>query len=144
MEVYLKYSFDAILFFVKIDAFHNTSKNILDTVHIYSQINGTNVYKIPFRVVVVSDKNDNYYDDIGYGDKQRIWLEISNILSEDQIIFVEFNGNYKPKLSHFYRAILSDEALGIKESAYTNWYFRGFNHFFSFDQFKLTAFKIYG
>ncbi len=56
MEVYLKYPFDAIIFFVQIDQFHNTARNILDTLQLFSQTNGANVYKIPFRVVALSQK----------------------------------------------------------------------------------------
>lgn len=54
-------------------------------------------------MVALSDKNENYYDDIGYGDKQRLWLEVCSILNGDQIIFVEFDGQFKQKLSLFYK-----------------------------------------
>ena len=56
MEVYLKYPFDAIIFFVQIDQFHNTARNILETLQLFSMTNGANVYKIPFRVVALSQK----------------------------------------------------------------------------------------
>ena len=81
MEVYLKYPFDAILFFVQIDHFHNTAKNILDTLQLFSQINGTNVYKVPFRVVALSERSEQHYDDIGRGDKHRLIDELDGILS---------------------------------------------------------------
>jgi hypothetical protein len=38
IDVYLKYSYNVVLFFVKIDAFHNTTKNILKNKLFYSQI----------------------------------------------------------------------------------------------------------
>jgi hypothetical protein len=80
MEVYLKYPFDALLFFVRIDAFHNTEYNILDTILMYSQANGENVYKIPLKVVVISEKNSLHYNDIAYGDKKLLFDEVYRIL----------------------------------------------------------------
>lgn len=73
MEVYLKYSFDAILFFVRIDAFHNTANKILGCILQYSQINGGNVYKIPVSIVALSQIGKQKYNDIGYGDKQSLF-----------------------------------------------------------------------
>jgi hypothetical protein len=114
VEVYLKYPFDAILFFVQIDQFHNTARNILDALQLYSQTNGSNVYKVPFRVVALSDRYYQSYDDIGRGDRQRLELELEGILDAGQIVYVEFNCGYRESLSGFYRAILKEEAGGIK------------------------------
>jgi hypothetical protein len=75
-------------------------------IQLYSRISGINVYKIPLRIVVVSNKTDKHYDSIGRGDKMGLWIEVSHLLSEDQIIFVEFNGKYKEKLSKFYKEIV--------------------------------------
>lgn len=106
IEVYLKYPFDAILFFVKIDEFHNTAKHFLETIQLYSRISGMNVYKIPLRIVAVSNKTGKYYDSIGRGDKMRLSVEVAHLINEDQIIFVEFNGKYNERLSRFYREII--------------------------------------
>jgi hypothetical protein len=67
VDVYLRASFDGILFFVRIDDFHNTCKNVLESLGLYSQISGNNVYKAAIKIVVISSKNGGNYDDIGYG-----------------------------------------------------------------------------
>lgn len=113
-------------------------------VQLYSRVSGINVYKIPLRIVAVSNKTDTNYDSISRGDKMGLCKEISHILLNDnQVIFVEFNGKYKEKLSRFYKEIIKGITLGIKESAYTNWYFRGIENYFSCGQLKLTFLKLF-
>jgi hypothetical protein len=143
VEVYLKSHFDGILFFVRIDDFHNTSRNVLESLAQYSQISGNNVYKIPIKIVVISAKSHSTYDDIGYGEKRRLREEVSNIFEEGQIIYVESDDSYQRELTKFYREILAEEAIGIKETAYSNWMVRDLSTYYSFDQCKLQLFKIY-
>lgn len=144
MEVYLKYSFDAILFFVRIDAFHNTASKILDCILQYSRINGGNVYKIPVSVVALSQIGTQQYNDIGYGDKQALCSEVSSIVEQGQIIFVESDRLYESRLSRLFKAVKKGEGKGVKESAYSNWYFKGIGSYFSCGQFKLAVFKLIG
>jgi hypothetical protein len=84
----LKAGFDGILFFVKIDDFHNTSRNVLESLVLYSQVTGCNVYKIPIKIVVISSKKGDDYDDIGYGEKRSFRDEVSNLFNDEQIIYV--------------------------------------------------------
>lgn len=144
MEVYLKYSFDAILFFVRIDAFHNTARKMLECILQYSQINGGNVYKIPVSIVALSQISHQHYNDIGYGDKQALCSEVSSIVEQGQIIFVESDQQYECRLSQLFRSIKKGEGKGVKESAYSNWYFRGIRDYFSCGQLKLALFKWFG
>jgi hypothetical protein len=65
-----------------------------------------NVYKIPIRIVAVSNRTETFYDSIGRGDKIRLSVEISHLINQEQIIFVEFNGKYNEKLSRFYKEII--------------------------------------
>lgn len=95
VDVYLKGGFDGILFFAKIEDFHNTSKNVLESLALFSQATGSNVYKIPIKIVVISSKNGEEYDDIGYGEKRSFRDEVSSLFSESQIIYVESDHAYE-------------------------------------------------
>jgi hypothetical protein len=53
-----------------------------------SQESGLNVYKIPIKIVVISTKNGQEYDDISYGEKRSFKDEVNNIVTEEQIIYV--------------------------------------------------------
>lgn len=143
VDVYLKFPFDALLFFVRIDDFHNTSRNILEAMNCFSSASGNNVYRIPVRIVALSSKTQGRYNDISYGDKRKLREEVSGILNEDQIIYVESDGSYKTELASFYHQIVRNEGEGIKESIYSNWMVNGISNWFILDQFKLNFFKIY-
>ncbi len=67
VDVYLNNSYDGILFFVKIDDFHNTSRNVVDSLALYSQASGCNIYQIPIKIIVISSRRGQNYDDIAYG-----------------------------------------------------------------------------
>ena len=56
VDVYLNNSYDGILFFVKIDDFHNTRRNVVDSLALYSQVSGCNIYQIPIKIIVISSK----------------------------------------------------------------------------------------
>lgn len=53
VEVYLKYPYDGILFFMDLVNFHKTSQNILKWLELCSEHNGINIFKIPLRVIVM-------------------------------------------------------------------------------------------
>lgn len=143
VDVYLKFPFDALLFFVRIDDFHNTSRNVLEAMNCFSSASGNNFYRVPVRIVALSSKAQGKYNDISYGDKRKLREEVSGILDEDQIIYVESDGTFKAELSTFYRQIVRSEAEGVKESIYSNWMVNGISNWFILDQFKLNLFKVY-
>lgn len=87
-EVYLRGGFDGVLFFVKIDHFHNTARNVLESLSLLSAASGANFYKIPIRAVVISNKNGQDYDDIAPCEQRRFQEEVSSLLAPEQIIFV--------------------------------------------------------
>ncbi len=94
MDAYFRYPFDALLFFVRIGDFHNSSKNLLQFLNSYSSISGSNVYKVPVAVTVLSSKMDDSYNDICYSEKRAFEEEISRIVQLDQIIYVESDQTY--------------------------------------------------
>lgn len=142
-EVYLRGGFDGVLFFVKIDHFHNTARNVLESLALLSVASGANLYKIPIRAVVISNKNGQDYDDIAPCEQRKFREEVSTLMTPEQIIFVESERNYEKELSFFYGELLEGSATGIKETAYSNWFIRGATGLFSFDHFKLQAMRLY-
>lgn len=142
-EVYLRGGFDGVLFFVKIDHFHNTVRNVLESLAQLSAASGANLYKIPIRAVVISNKNGQDYDDIAPCEQRRFQEEVSSLLTPEQIIFVESGRAYEKELSDFYRELLEGSAVGIKETTYSNWFIKGATGLLSFDHFKLQAMRLY-
>ena len=67
-----------------------------------SQASGVNVYKIPIKIVVISSKNAQEYDDIAYGDKRSFKDEVNNIVTEEQVIYLESGRCYQSQLTAFY------------------------------------------
>lgn len=59
MEVYLKYPYDGILFFVNVLSFHNTASGIMENLILFSQHSGINVFKIPIMAVLMAQKVDH-------------------------------------------------------------------------------------
>lgn len=133
-----------MLFFVRVDAFHNTARKLLQCILQYSQVNGRNVYKIPVSIVALAQLGQQRYNDIGYGDRQALCSEVGSIVEAGQIIFVESDGQFEGRLSQLWRAVRRGEGKGVKESAYSNWFFRGIGDYFSCGQLKLALFKWFG
>ena len=94
MDAYFKYPFNALLFFVRIGDFHNSSKNLLQFLNSYSSLSGSNVYKVPVAVIVLSSKLDDCYNDISYSEKRAFEDEINSIVQLDQIIYVESDQSF--------------------------------------------------
>ena len=69
MDAYLSYPFDGVLYFLNINEYHNPTWAILDQLSQISKLNGSNVFKIPLKIMVLSSKKEQYLS-IGQQDKR--------------------------------------------------------------------------
>ena len=60
MDAYWSYPYDGVLYFVNINEFHNPHWGILDQLSQISKLNGTNIFKIPIKIIVLSSKKQPY------------------------------------------------------------------------------------
>ena len=60
MDAYLSYPFDGVLYFLNINEFHNPHWAILDQLSQISKLNGSNIFKIPIKLIVLSSKKTPY------------------------------------------------------------------------------------
>jgi hypothetical protein len=56
MDAYFSYPFDAILYFLNINDYHNPQYAIIEQLAQISKLNGTNIFKMPVKVLVLSSK----------------------------------------------------------------------------------------
>ena len=125
MDAYLSYPFDGVLYFLNIHEYHNPHWGILDQLSQISKLNGTNIFKIPLKIIVLSSKKQSYLS-ISQRDKKNFVRQLEEIVDESMIVFVQDDHQYHCKLGQFIRQIIFQEAKGISESFYVNWQLKGF------------------
>lgn len=101
MDAYLSYPYDGVLYFLNIHEFHNPCWTILDQLTQLSKLNGTNIYSIPMKVIVLSSKIRNY-ESINPIEKRNFLRQLDGMISESMVIFVENNDSHINKLNDFY------------------------------------------
>jgi hypothetical protein len=56
MEVYLKYPYDGLIFFVNVQSYHNTDSVLMEHMVSFSRHSGINAYKIPILAVMLAQQ----------------------------------------------------------------------------------------
>ena len=88
MEAYWSYPFDGVLYFLNINEYHNAHWAILDQLSQISKLNGTNIFKIPVKIIVLASKKQPYLN-ISQRDKKNFINSLSGFIDESMIVFVE-------------------------------------------------------
>ena len=88
MDAYLTYPYDGVLYFLNINEFHNPQWAILDQLAQISKLNGTNIFKIPIKLVVLSSKKMPYLT-ISPQDKKNFISQLKDLIDQSMIIFVD-------------------------------------------------------
>lgn len=94
MDAYLSYPYDGVLFFLNINEYHNPQWSIVDQLAQISKLNGTNIYKIPIKVVVLSSKKMPYLN-ITSKDKRNLLKQLDGMVEESMVTFVEDESRYQ-------------------------------------------------
>lgn len=88
MDAYLSYPYDGVLYFLNINEFHNPQWAILDQLSQISKLNGTNIFKIPLKLIVLSSKQKPYLT-ITPHDKINFIKQLEGLIDKSMIIFVD-------------------------------------------------------
>lgn len=60
MDAYFSYPFDAVLYFLNINDYHNPQYSIIEQLAQISKLSGINIFKMPLKVMVIPSKNLPY------------------------------------------------------------------------------------
>ena len=82
------------LYFLNIDEFHNPCWGIINQLSQISRLNGTNIFKIPVKIVVLSAKKLPYLG-IGQNEKKEFVRQLEGMIDESMILFVEDDCGYR-------------------------------------------------
>lgn len=88
MDAYLSYPYDGVLYFLNINEFHNPQWAIIDQLAQMSKLNGTNIFKIPIKLVVLSSKQAPYLS-ISQHDKKNLISQLEGMVDQSMIVFVD-------------------------------------------------------
>jgi hypothetical protein len=88
MDAYFSYPFDGVLYFLNISDFHNPRFAILDQLVQISKVNGSNIFKIPLKVVVLPTKKHTF-ESISAVEKINLIGQLKGMVDQSMVEFVE-------------------------------------------------------
>ena len=88
MDAYFSYPFDGVLYFLNINDYHNPQFSIIEQLAQISKLNGSNIFKIPLKIMVLSSKHLPY-SSIRQSEKENLQNQLTGMVQNSMIIFIE-------------------------------------------------------